>query len=391
MKGGSGPVRTLLLLGGGELAREVAISARRLGIHVVVADRYDGAPAMAVAQAREVISLRDGTALEGVIRTHRPDLVLPEVEGIRTETLQVLEGEGYRMAPGAEPAHRVRNRETLRRLASETWGLPTAAFAVAGSEAALQDACDRLGYPCVVKPMDSTLGRGQSIVSGPARVEHAWAYAQEGGEGEFSGVMVEEFVEFETELTLLTVREWDGTLHFLDPIAHRQERGDYRESWLPTGVEGERLDRCREIAAAAVEGLGGAGVFGVELFLTDDEILFSEISPGPHDTGLLTLLSHTPNQFDLHLRAVLGLPIPEVTVVAPAASAVILADRDGTVVGYEGVERALQVEGAQIHLFGKPEAHPFRRMGVALAAGDSVNDARARALEAASRVRLRVE
>ncbi len=389
--GAPGEVRTLLLLGAGELARELAISARRMGIHVVVADRYAGAPAMAVAQAVEVISLRDGTALEGVIRTYRPDLILPEVEGVRTETLKTLEAEGFRVAPGSGPVHLARNRSGLREVVDRELGLRTPAWATASTEDELQRACDRIGYPCVVKPGDSTLGRGLSVVSGPARVDYAWAFAKEGGEGDAKGVIVEEFIDFHTEITLLTLREWTGELHFLEPIAHRQERGDYRESWAPAGVTEEQRIEMERMARIAVERMGGAGIYGVEFFLTEDEVIFSELSPGPHDTGMLTLASQDPSQFDLHLRAVLGHSVPPIRNSIPAASAVILADRDGKVKGYRGLSRALQVEGARIHLFGKPEAHPFRRMGVALAHADSVTEARARALEAAARVQLELE
>jgi phosphoribosylglycinamide formyltransferase 2 len=380
--------RSILLLGSGELGKELAISAQRMGIRVVAVDRYSGAPAMQVAHASEVVSMLDGAALEGVIRTHRPDLVVPEVEAIRTEKLLELEAEGFRVIPTAEAARLTMNREAIRTVAAQELGIRTPAYAFADSEAELQAACDALGYPCVVKPAMSSSGKGQSVVPGPSRVEYAWAYAQEGGRGDESRVIVEEFVDFHTEITLLTVREWDGRTTFVAPIGHRQERGDYQESWMPVELPPAHLAEAQEMARKVTERLGGAGLFGVEFFITEGSVIFSELSPRPHDTGMVTLVSQDLSEFDLHLRAITGLPIPTIRYFGPAASAVILADRDGEVAGYAGMERALQVETAQLRLFGKPTAHPFRRMGVALASGSTVVEARARALEAASRVEV---
>ena len=379
---------SILLLGSGELGKELAISAQRLGIRVVAVDRYAGAPAMQVAHASEVISMLDGAALEGVIRSHRPDLVVPEVEAIRTEKLLELEREGFRIIPTAEAARMTMNREAIRKVAAEELGLRTPAYAFADSEAELLAACDDIGYPCVVKPAMSSSGKGQSVVSGPSRVEYAWAFAREGGRGDESRVIVEEFVDFHTEITLLTVREWSGRTTFVEAIGHRQERGDYQESWMPVALPPEQVEEAREMARKVTDRMGGAGLFGVEFFITEESVVFSELSPRPHDTGMVTLISQDLSEFDLHLRAICGLPIPSIRYLGPSASAVILADRDGEVQGYAGVNRALQVETAQLRLFGKPKAHSFRRMGVALASGESVMEARARALEAASRVEV---
>jgi phosphoribosylglycinamide formyltransferase 2 len=378
--------RSILLLGSGELGKELAISAQRLGIRVVAVDRYEGAPAMQVAHASEVVSMLDGAALEGVIRTHRPDLVVPEVEAIRTEKLEELEKDGFRVIPTAEATRLTMNREAIRRVAAEELGLRTPAYAFADSEEELRAACDRLGYPCVVKPIMSSSGKGQSVVPGPSRIPYAWEYAEEGGRGDVRRVIVEEFVDFQSEITLLTVREWGGRTTFVHPIGHRQERGDYQESWIPAEVPPPQLGEAQAMARTVTERLGGAGIFGVEFFLTRDAVYFSELSPRPHDTGLVTLVSQDLSEFDLHLRAIAGLPIPSIRYHGPSASAVILADREGEVVGFSGVDRALQVETSQIRLFGKPRARPFRRLGVSLAAGSSVVEARARALEAASRV-----
>lgn len=380
--------RSILLLGSGELGKELAISAQHLGIRVIAVDRYEGAPAMQVAHAFEVISMLDGAALEGVIRTHRPDVVVPEVEAIRTETLLELEKEGFRIIPTAEAVRLTMNREAIRKVAAEELDLRTPVYAFADSEAELQIACDHIGYPCVVKPAMSSSGKGQSVVSGPSRVEYAWAFAREGGRGDASRVIVEEFVEFHTEITLLTVREWSGRTTFVEAIGHRQERGDYQESWMPVELPPEQLEEAREMARKVTDRMGGAGLFGVEFFITNESVIFSELSPRPHDTGLVTLISQDLSEFDLHLRAICGLPIPTIRYLGPSASAVILADRDGEVEGFTGVDRALQVESAQLRLFGKPAAHAFRRMGVALATGETVMESRARALEAASRVEI---
>jgi phosphoribosylglycinamide formyltransferase 2 len=382
--------KTLLLLGSGELGKELTIAAQRLGVHVIAADRYPGAPAMQVAHAAEVFPMLDGDALEAVIRQRRPDLIVPEVEAIRTERLIELEAAGFRVIPTAEAVWLTMNREAIRDLAAHELGLRTAPFTYAQSLDELKDGCDAMGYPCVVKPVMSSSGKGQSVVSGPSQVEEAWARALDGGRGDQIRVIVEGFVSFHTEITLLTLREWDGTTHFLPPIAHRQEQGDYRESWMPSGLDEAVVQKAEAMARAVTDRLGGAGIFGVEFFITDDDVVFSELSPRPHDTGMVTMISHAHNQFDLHLRAILGLPIPTPEFRGPSASAVILAGESGRVTGYTGVREALQVDGVDLRIFGKEQAWPFRRMGVVLARGASVAEARTRALEAASRVGLEV-
>jgi phosphoribosylglycinamide formyltransferase 2 len=382
--------RTLLLLGSGELGKEVAIAAQRMGVRVIAADRYAGAPAMQVAHAFEVFPMLDGDALEEVVRRHAPDFIVPEVEAIRTEKLRELEAEGFNVVPTAEATWMTMDREAIRELAAGELGLRTAGFAFADDPDALLVACDAIGYPCVVKPVMSSSGKGQSVVTGSSKVEAAWNRALEGRRGDQSRVIVEEFIPFHTEITLLTIRERDGTTRFVEPIGHRQEQGDYRESWMPAGLDAAVVRAAEEMARAVTSRLGGAGVFGVEFFITDDEVVFSELSPRPHDTGMVTMISQDLSQFDLHVRAILGLPIPILSYAGPSASAVILADREGPVIGYDGVDRALEVESAQLRIFGKPRAWPFRRMGVTLARGHTVAEARARALESASRVEVLV-
>jgi phosphoribosylglycinamide formyltransferase 2 len=382
--------RTLLLLGSGELGKEVAIAAQRMGVRVIAADRYAGAPAMQVAHAFEVFPMLDGDALEEVVRRHAPDFIVPEVEAIRTEKLRELEAEGFNVVPTAEATWMTMDRQAIRELAAGELGLRTAGFAFADDPDGLLAACDAIGYPCVVKPVMSSSGKGQSVVTGSTKVAEAWNRARDGRRGDQSRVIVEEFIPFHTEITLLTIRERDGTTRFVEPIAHRQEQGDYRESWMPAGLDAAVVRTAEEMARAVTSRLGGAGIFGVEFFITDDEVVFSELSPRPHDTGMVTMISQDLSQFDLHVRAILGLPIPILSYAGPSASAVILADREGPVIGYDGVDRALEVESAQLRIFGKPRAWPFRRMGVTLARGHTVAEARARALESASRVEVLV-
>ncbi|TVP77674.1 MAG: formate-dependent phosphoribosylglycinamide formyltransferase [Gemmatimonadales bacterium] len=384
------PLPVLLLLGAGELGKEVAISAQRLGVRVIAADRYADAPAMQVAHEAEVLSMLDGDALEALVRRHRPDAIVPEVEAIRTDRLVRLETDGFRVVPTSEAVVLTMDREGIRRLAAEELGIVTAGFAFAGSAASLRKACDRIGYPCVVKPVMSSSGKGQSVVGGPARVEQAWHWAVEEGRGDEPRVIVEEFVDFDEEITLLTLQLADGSIRFVDPVGHRQEAGDYRESWMPADISPTALESAQAMACKVVERLGGAGIWGVEFFVRGDEVVFSELSPRPHDTGMVTMAGLDLSQFDLHVRAILGLPVPELSPRGPAASAVILADASGVVEGWSGVDRALLVEGTDLRLFGKPEAWPGRRMGVALARADTVEEARARALEAASRVSVNV-
>ena len=381
--------RSLLLLGAGELGKELAISAQRLGLQVIAVDRYPGAPAMQVAQVAEVVALDDAAALEGIIRTHRPDLVVPEIEPVPVGKLHELEEQGFRIIPTAEAASLTLDREATRSLAAHELGLPTPRFDFASSEVELQDVCEDLGFPCLARPVVGFAGQGQTVITGPARVQHAWSYALEGGTGEHPRVMVEEQVESDLEVTQLTVREWDGSLRFVEPIGSRRERGAFREAWSPAGLSPAQANKVREASGALVERLGGAGVYAAEFLVAGDRVLFSDLRARPGDTGMVTLISQDLSQFDLHVRAMLGLPIPTIRYHGPGACAVILADRDGTVSGYEGLDRALQVETSQLRIFGKPRAASFRRMGVALAAGTTTEEARTRALESAARVEIR--
>ncbi len=383
-------VRRILLVGAGELGRELALAAKALGLEVVAVDRYAGAPAMQVSDLSEVVDLFDGAALEGVIRTYAPDLIVPELETVRAKRLMNLAREGVPVIPTAEAVHLAASREGIRNLAALELGIPTPEYAFADSEDDLREAADRIGYPCVVKPVLSFSGRGQSVVGGPARIDRAWAFASDEGPGDLNRVLVEEFIEFDSEITLLTVAEGEGKVRHLPPIGHRQEQGDYRESWTPADVPQPALKQAQELARKVVTRLGGQGVYGVEFFVRGDDAIFSEISPGPHDTALVTLISQDLSQFEIHLRAALGLPLPQIRSCGPSASAVILAHKEGPVVGYGGVARALNIPTCQVRIFGKPHARRGRRMGVVLAGGETAEEARTRALEGAARVDVQV-
>lgn len=380
--------RTLMLLGSGELGKEVAIAAQRLGCRVVAVDRYPGAPAMQVADASEVIAMGDAEALKAVVRRHQPDLVIPEIEALAVDALAELEAEGITVIPTARATAVTMNRDRIRNLAAETLGLRTARFAYAESAEELAAAAAPLGWPVVVKPVMSSSGKGQSVVQGPEGIAAAWEAALDGARGAGSRVIVEEFLRFDLEITLLTVRQWQGPTLFCPPIGHIQERGDYQCSWQPAALSAGQLAAAEAMARAVTDNLGGAGLFGVEFFLCGEEVVFSELSPRPHDTGLVTLMGQNLSEFELHLRAVLGLPIPEIRSLGPAASRVILAEQSGAPVHYEGVAAALAEADTQLLLFGKPEARPQRRMGVALARGSSEAEARARADRAAGQVRV---
>ncbi|QEY32590.1 formate-dependent phosphoribosylglycinamide formyltransferase [Synechococcus sp. RSCCF101] len=380
--------RTLMLLGSGELGKEVAIAAQRLGCRVVAVDRYDGAPAMQVADAREVIAMTDAAALQQVVQRHQPDLVIPEIEALAVEALAEVERMGTTVIPTARATAVTMNRDRIRDLASTDLGLRTARFAYASSPAELRAAAEPLGWPVVVKPVMSSSGKGQSVVQGPGELEAAWQAAMDGARGASTRVIVEEFLRFELEITLLTVRQWQGPTLFCPPIGHLQERGDYQCSWQPAGLTPAQLSEACRMARTVTDALGGAGLFGVEFFLCGEEVVFSELSPRPHDTGLVTLVSQELSEFELHLRAVLGLPIPEITNRAPSASRVILAEGAFSPVIADGVEDALAVPEARVLLFGKEEARPFRRMGVALARGADTHQARERADAAAACIRL---
>ncbi len=377
----------VLLCGSGELGKEVAIELQRLGCEVIAVDRYANAPAMQVAHRSHVISMLDGAALRAVIELEQPHYIVPEIEAIATDTLVELEAEGFTVVPTARAAQLTMNREGIRRLAAEELGLPTSPYRFADSFEDYAAAVAALGFPCVVKPIKSSSGKGQSLLRGEADVRKAWDYAQEGGRAGKGRVIVEGFVDFDYEITLLTVRHTGGTT-FCAPVGHRQERGDYQESWQPQAMSALALAESERIARAVTEALGGRGLFGVELFIKGDQVWFSEVSPRPHDTGLVTLISQDLSEFALHARAILGLPIPAIRQVGPSASAVILVEGESQSVRFGNLQAALAEADTALRLFGKPEVSGQRRMGVALARDESVEAARAKALRAAQAVRV---
>jgi phosphoribosylglycinamide formyltransferase 2 len=383
--------QTFLLLGSGELGKEFTIAAQRLGNRVIAVDRYADAPAMQVAQVAEVISMLDGDALEAVVKKYQPDWIVPEVEAIRTEKLLELEAQGYRVIPTAQATNLTMNRDRIRELAAQQLGVRTARYDYATSLAELEQVSQAIGFPNVVKPVMSSSGKGQSVVHSAEEVAQAWQAAIAGARGDQIKVIVEEFIPFELEITLLTIRQWQGETLFCDPIGHRQERGDYQESWQPAPLTPEQLAQAQAIAKTVTDALGGAGIFGVEFFITPEEVIFSELSPRPHDTGMVTLISQNLNEFELHLRAILGLPIPRIQQTGPAASAVILAPEAGEKLSYTGLAEALAQPGTDVRLFGKPNARIYRRLGVALAQGESVDQARRLAQTVAEKVIVQTE
>ncbi|WP_429134508.1 formate-dependent phosphoribosylglycinamide formyltransferase [Aeromonas hydrophila] len=375
-----------LLLGSGELGKEVAIELQRFGIEVIAADRYADAPAMQVAHRAHVLDMLDGAALRALVAEVKPDLIIPEIEAIATDTLAALEQEGVKVVPNARATQLTMNREGIRRLAAETLGLPTSPYRFAQSKEEFVAAVDTIGLPCVVKPVMSSSGKGQSVLRDLANLDESWTYAQEGGRAGRGKVIVEGFVPFEYEITLLTVRAVDG-IHFCQPIGHRQEDGDYRESWQPQAMSELALARSKAVAAKVVEALGGYGLFGVELFIKGDEVWFSEVSPRPHDTGMVTLISQDFSEFALHVRAILGLPIGTITQYGASASAVVLREGHSQDIRYQGIGEALAlVPGAQLRLFGKPEIAGRRRLGVALARAEDCPTAVEQAKAVAARV-----
>jgi len=377
----------VLLCGAGELGKEVAIELQRLGCEVIAVDRYAHAPAMQVAHRAHVLSMLDGAALRAVIERERPHFIVPEIEAIATATLMELEAAGHAVVPTARAAHLTMNREGIRRLAAETLGLPTSPYRFAATEVEFRDAVAAVGLPCVVKPVMSSSGKGQSLVRRAEDLAPAWAYAQAGGRAGAGRVIVEGFVEFDYEITLLTVRHSGGTA-FCAPIGHRQEDGDYRESWQPQPMSPAALAQAQEVATRITEALGGRGLFGVEFFVCGDQVIFSEVSPRPHDTGMVTLISQDLSQFALHVRAILGLPIPNIAQHGPAASAALLVEGDSTAVRFSGLEQALAEPDTQLRLFGKPEVAGRRRMGVCLARGESVARAKAKAIAMREQIRV---
>jgi len=379
----------VLLLGSGELGKEVVIELQRLGVETIAADRYANAPAMQVAHRAHVLNMLDGAALRDLIEAESPDLVVPEIEAIATDALVDLEAAGRRIIPTARAARLTMNREGIRRLAAEELGVATSPYRFAANEAEYLAAVEAIGTPCVVKPVMSSSGKGQSTVKVGADALAAWEYARAGARGGADKVIVEGFVDFDYEITLLTVQHVGG-VSFCAPIGHRQEGGDYQESWQPQPMSSGALDECQRIAGLITGELGGHGLFGVEFFIKDDAVWFSEVSPRPHDTGMVTMISQDLSEFALHVRAILGLPIPAIRQVGPSASAVILAHGDSDRVAYGNLAAALGEPDTQIRLFGKPEVHGERRMGVALARRDSIDAARDAATAVAAAVDLRV-
>ena len=368
----------VLFCGSGELGKEVVIELQRLGVEVIACDRYENAPAMQVADRSHTFSMLDGDELRRVVEAEKPDLIVPEIEAIATDTLVELESEGFRVIPSARAAQLTMNREGIRRLAAEELGLATSPYAFAADRAAFNAAIAEIGIPCVVKPIMSSSGKGQSLVRSEADINHAWDYAQTGGRAGAGKVIVEGFVDFDYEITLLTIQHAGG-VSFCEPIGHRQEDGDYQESWQPQPMSGLALSRSRDIAEQVTEALGGYGLFGVELFIKGDEVYFSEVSPRPHDTGMVTLMSQDLSEFALHARAILGLPIPNIAFHGPSASSVILVEGESKETRFGNLASALAAPDTSVKLFGKPEVAGKRRMGVGLARGATVDEARAKA------------
>lgn len=371
----SNQARKIMLLGSGELGKEVIIEAQRLGVETVAVDRYALAPAMQVAHRSYVVDMLDGAALRELIEKEKPDLIVPEIEAIATEALVELESEGFRVIPTARAARLTMDREGIRRLASETLGLPTAPYLFADSLEELRQAVRTLGTPCVIKPIMSSSGKGQSVCRSEAEIEGCWQYAMDGGRAKKQRVIVEGFVHFESEITLLTVRSVSGT-SFCAPIGHVQKDGDYIESWQPHAMNEEQILQAEEIARKITGELGGYGIYGVELFLTRDGVLFSEVSPRPHDTGMVTMVTQDLSEFALHVRAILGYPIPTIRLLTPGASHTLKADRDADSFRIEGVDEALTLPNTQVRIFGKPVTKPGRRMAVALSTADDTEQAR---------------
>lgn len=374
----------VLLCGAGELGKEVAIEFQRLGCEVIALDRYDNAPAMQVSDRSYTLSMLDGEALEDIIKKEKPDYIIPEIEAIATDTLAKLEQEGFNVVPSARATQLTMNREGIRRLAAETLEVKTSNYVFADNKEDFIAAIEKIGLPCVVKPIMSSSGKGQSTVKETTEIEAAWNYAQEGGRAGAGKVIVEGFVDFDYEITLLTIRHNDAggniTTSYCQPIGHRQENGDYQESWQPQVMTEIALKRSQEIAEKVTTELGGRGLFGVELFVKGDDVIFSEVSPRPHDTGLVTLISQDLSEFALHVRAILGLPIPNIVQHGPSASAVLLVEGESNNIQYSGLDKALAEINTQLRIFGKPEVSRQRRMGVALARGAEEGHAKRKAL-----------
>ncbi|WP_320169703.1 formate-dependent phosphoribosylglycinamide formyltransferase [Maridesulfovibrio sp.] len=384
---GTSSARKMMLLGGGELGKEVVIEAQRLGVEVIVVDRYANTPAMQVAHRSHVISMLDAAELRRVVETEKPDFIVPEIEAIATETLLELEKEGFNVIPTARATRLTMDREGIRRLAAEEVGLKTSPYKFADTREEYLEAVKEIGIPCVIKPVMSSSGKGQSTVKTEADIERAWDYSQSGGRTGEGRIIVEKFVEFDYEITLLTVRHAGGT-SYCAPIGHRQENGDYRESWQPQPMTDNVLAKAQNYALRITDALGGRGIFGVELFIKGDEIYFSEVSPRPHDTGLVTVISQDLSEFALHVRAILGLPVPAIRQFGPAASSVILSNGKSNSPAFANVDKALAEADTKVLIFGKGECNGTRRLGVALALGSDIDDAKARAIRASSAVEI---
>lgn len=378
-----------VLCGSGELGKEIAIELERYGVHVVAVDKYANAPAMQVAQSSHVLSMLDGDALAEMIEKENPDLVIPEVEAIATQKLIELEKKGYTVIPTAKATYLTMNREGIRRLAAEELGIPTSKYEFAQTEDEFRAAVGRIGFPCVVKPVMSSSGHGQSVVRDESQVAEAWRISQEGGRAGGGKVIVEGFVDFDYEITLLTVRHCAGTT-FLKPVGHHQVDGDYRESWQPQGMSAAAEKKAQEIAGKITDALGGYGIFGVELFVKGEDVIFSEVSPRPHDTGMVTMISQDMSEFALHARAVLGLPIPEVRFYGPSASKAIVVEGNTTEYEFQDVDKVLEEPGVQVRFFGKPEIRGHRRVGVILATDETVEKALQKVERAYSKLKVKV-
>lgn len=378
-----------VLCGSGELGKEIAIELERYGVHVVAVDKYANAPAMQVAQSSHVLSMLDGDALAKMIEEENPDLVIPEVEAIATQKLIELEKKGYTVIPTAKATYLTMNREGIRRLAAEELGIPTSMYEFAQTEDEFNAAVERIGFPCVVKPVMSSSGHGQSVVRNESQVAEAWRISQEGGRAGGGKVIVEGFVDFDYEITLLTVRHCAGTT-FLKPVGHHQVDGDYRESWQPQGMSAAAEKKAQEIAGKITAALGGYGIFGVELFVKGEDVIFSEVSPRPHDTGMVTMISQDMSEFALHARAVLGLPVPEVRFYGPSASKAIVVEGNTTEYEFQDVDKVLEEPGVQVRFFGKPEIRGHRRVGVILATDETVEKALQKAERAYSKLKVKV-
>lgn len=377
----------VLLLGSGELGKEVAIECQRLGLEVIACDRYADAPAMQIAHRSHVIDMLDGDALQAIIELEKPDYVVPEIEAIATSKLVELEAQGLNVVPTAKATQLTMNREGIRRLAAETLSLPTSPYQFADSHDDFIAAVEQVGIPCVVKPVMSSSGKGQSVIKSSEDVEKAWTYAQEGGRTGAGRVIIEGFIDFDYEITLLTVRAVDG-VHFCAPIGHRQEDGDYRESWQPQAMSANAIKAAEYVAEQVVNALGGYGLFGVELFVKGDKVIFNEVSPRPHDTGMVTLISQDMSEFALHVRAFAGMPIHSITQYGPSASAVVLGQGSSSNIRFDGIDEALAMPKTQIRLFGKPDIDGRRRLGVTLTRRSCVESAIEDAIDSAKKVKV---